>query len=480
MYSLTGKSDRSAEAGASTWSLLLYVVLLFLASVALWPLGAARSSPSDTSAAATADLTALERAFQEVAQRVAPSVVGIRARRHYFAAVPGETGADPGSVEQLVILNGSGTIVRPDGTILTNEHVIQSAAEITVILHDGRTFTATVAAADPRSDLAIIRIDAEGLTPVRFCDWSAVARGQWSLALGNPYGLGSDGHLSVSVGVISNLGRGLPGLGEVDDRLYADMIQTTAPIHPGNSGGPLFNIHGELLGVVTAVHTRTADGDGVGFAIPMTPAKRRVIDGLLEGRPIAYGYLGLTVRALEPAERTAAGLQLELGVLVEQVEPDGPAAQAGVLVGDILTRYDAQPVDSPMRLADLVGQTPVGRDVGVELWRAGAALSVRATVGMRQPTKVAWLRSGAVLWRGMRLTSSSPAPRADAGSAGVLVIDVRAGTPAERAGVRSGDVVDSVEGAAVQEPTAFLQAVRGRHGAVRLGLRHRGTVAVPP
>lgn len=335
-----------------------------------------------------------------------------------------------------------------------------------------------------RSDLAILRIDADGLLPAKLCDWQSVAQGQWCIAFGNPFGLGSDGKSSVSVGVISNLGRRLPGLGEVDDRLYADMIQTTAAIHPGNSGGPLFNIRGKLIGVVTAMRARSVDDEGTGFAIPLNPAKRRAIQRLVEGRPVEYGYLGLTVRALEAAERRADGLESVGGVLVEQVEPEGPAATGGVQVGDVLTHYDGRPVEAPLQLADWVGQTPVGEQVELSLRRGGESSVIRVAVEARQLSRVSWLRSGTIIWRGMRLADltaeSHQHVKADAGNAGVVVIEVVAGSPADQAHIQIGDVVERVEDAAVAEVRTFMRTVRGRDGNVQLRLHERGAVMIPP
>ncbi len=439
------------------------------------------AQPSDSGS--VPDLAAIERAFQGVVRQVTPSVVGIRAHRQYWVPAAGTDAPDKTQgVEQLAIVHGSGTIIRADGSILTNQHVIQSAGDIEVILHDGRNLPATVVAADPRSDLAILRVDGAGLPPVALCDWSAVARGQWSIAVGNPYGLGNDGKQSVSVGVISNLGRRLPGLGEVDDRLYADMIQTTAPVHPGNSGGPLFNLRGELIGVITAVHVRTIDDQGAGFAIPMSPARRRVIEQLLQGQPVAYGYLGITVRTLEPGERTRAGLDGDLGVLVEQIETDGPAAKAGLQTGDIVTHLDACPVTAPLQLADLVGQVAASQNVELKILRGGTVETRRATLEPRQINHVAWLRSGAILWRGMRLTELTPETRryakVDADGVGLVVLDVQLDSPAAHARVQVGDVLESVAGSAAPDTQSFLLLVRGRDEAVQMHFRQGGAITV--
>lgn len=466
-------------ANRSWLTAILLGLALLTEPVAVW---AADANPD---VSPVADLAALERAFQQVVERVSPSVVGIRARRRQVVAAEERAGQRVvGTVDELVVTNGSGTIIRADGLVLTNEHVVRNSEDIEVILFDGQARRATVRGADARSDLAVLKLDTEGLPAAQMCDWGSVARGQWSLALGNPYGLCRDGKLSVSVGVVSNINRRLPGLGEADDRLYPDMLQTTAAIYPGNSGGPLFNIRGELLAVVTAVHTRTADDEGLGFAIPLNPAKRRVIEHLLEGKPVQYGYLGVSVRNLELDEARRYSLDPDGGVVVEQLEPKAPAAAAGVQVGDILTHYEGQLVQAPMHLADLVGQTPAGQKVELKILRDGRPHRLHAVIDVRDTGRVSWLRGEAVVWRGMRLAEiTAEAKRQlkkDLDGPGVVVVDVLEGSAADRAHIRIGDVIEQIQDTQVGAVPAFLQAARGREGAVRLAVRKRGTIEVAP
>ena len=382
--------SRSRSHAGPPW---FVAALLFLLSILLAPrtmVGAEPPAARDS----LADLDTLQQAFQKVAERVAPSVVGIRVQRRHVLSPAGSDSADSAAVlEQRVVVNGSGSIVSPDGLILTNEHVIQAADDIRVLLYDGTDLPADVLMADPRSDFAVLKVSRTGLVPVRMGDWSTVARGQWSVVVGNPFGLGSDGHLSVAVGVVSNLGRQLPGLGETDDRFYNDMLQTTAPINPGHSGGPLFNIHGELIGVVTAMHTRTPADEGVGFAIPMTPAKRRIIDTLCQGRPIEYGYLGVIARQPTAEERRTLGLAAGQGIIVQVVDPEGPATQAGVAAGDTVREFDHQAVTGPSQFAELVGQTPIGTRVSLVVLRDGQPLPTEVAVGRRDVGRVASLRA---------------------------------------------------------------------------------------
>jgi serine protease Do len=309
-----------------------------------------------------------------------------------------------------------------------------------------------------------------------------VARGQWAVVLGNPFGLGLDGQLSVSIGVIANLGRQLPGLGEVDDRFYNDMIQVNAAINPGNSGGPLFNIRGELIGIITAIHTRAAADEGVGFAIPMTPAKRRLIELLCQGRPIEYGYLGAVVRSPDAAERE--GLGVGHGVVIQRVEPDGPAARAGLRTGDFILALEGQSVNGPAHLAELVGQSPVGATVRLELLRAGQPVTLRVTVDQRDVSRVSWMRGEAVHWRGMRLTDLTPDVRRQLrvpdDARGVVVIEVGADSPAGRANMQPGEVIDQVGGQPIDDTLDFLLRVRDVKGTLDVSVRHQGTRSVTP
>ena len=432
----------------------------------------------------TPSLAQIEHAFQQVVEQVTPSVVGIRVQRRYMATLPGDEGQAGDIFEQLVTVNGSGTVIDSGGLILTNEHVVQSAGDIEVYFHDQQMLPATVIASDPRGDLAVLKVERRDLPPAKIADWNTVARGQWAITLGNPYGIGGDGRLSVSIGVISNLDRALPGLGEVDDRFYADMIQTTASIHPGCSGGPLFNIRGELVGVVTAMHTRAPADEGIGFAIPMTSARLRGIRELAAGRPIEYGYLGLTVRSVEPAERESTGVAPPRGAVVQRIDPTGPASEAGLREGDMILSVENRTVEGPGSMAELVGQTVPGQRVAIEVNRDGRRLVIHPVAQRREISHVTWMRGGAILWRGMRLTDLTPAVRRDMGvdasATGVVVIDVLPGSQAERAQVKIGDVLEGIGPTIVGDLDGFNRSVANQQEAVVIRLRTRGDVVINP
>lgn len=431
------------------------------------------------------ELERLEGAFQDVIRRVSPSVVGIRAYRRYASILPGIEATSTGaSSDQLIVVNGSGAVISDDGLLLTNEHVVQSAEAIEALFSDGRSSPAIVVGADARSDLAVLRVGRSGLTPTQPADVNNLARGQWAIVLGNPFGLGADGNLSVSIGVISNLGRRLPGLGEVDDRLYADMIQTTAAINPGNSGGPMFDIHGKLVGVVTAMHTRAAAEDGVGFAIPLTPQRWKLIEQLKQGKRVEYGFLGASVRMPTTSERRVAQAAAGQGVVIDMIDPEGPAARANLRVGDFVLAFNGATINGVGELVDLVGGTPVGTTAKLDVVRSNGRESMNVTIGPRQIDRVSWMRSGAVLWRGLRLADLTPETAKRMGvenpSLGVVVVDVAPGTPASRVGVQVGDVIERVANQNTTTVVAFQDAIRGQQGAVEVTIRGRGQLRLEP
>ncbi len=451
-------------------------VMAFLASAA-----GAGERPSERDSPASG-LRELEEAFRSVVTKAAPSVVGIRVKRRCSGADISAAAEGPPAPPQTILVNGSGTVIREDGSILTNEHVIRAASDIEVVLHDGRVMPGRVVAADVRSDLAVLRVAVQGLAPVEMCEWESVARGQWAVLIGNPYGLGADGQLSVSVGVIANLGRRLPGLGEADDRLYADMIQTTAVVYPGNSGGPLLNLRGELVGVITAMHTRAADEEGMSFAIPMNAARRRIVEGLLEGRPVEYAWLGLSVRSRRGSAAGSADAAGE--VVVESIDADGPAARAGVREGDHLLSFEGQPVGSPAELLERVQAVSVGRPVTLKLRRGGEEIMVQAVPERREVDRVSRLRGRSVLWRGLRVADLTPELRlrwqVQPPVRGVIVVGVAAGSPGGNSGIRTGDVIERVQDRVVEAAAAFYKAVQNLPGTVELELHGRGRVRVEP
>jgi Do/DeqQ family serine protease len=271
-----------------------------------------------------------------------------------------------------VLSAGSGVIVDGGrGYVLTNNHVVANAQEIQVTLKDRRTYSARLMGGDPETDIALLEIDAQGLTAVALGDSDRLAVGDLVIAIGNPFGLGQ----TVTSGIVSALGRG--GLGIEG---YEDFIQTDASINPGNSGGALVNSKGELIGVNTAILGPTGGNNGIGFAVPVNMA-RAVMAQLIEHGEVRRGRLGVGVQDLTPALAEAMGLELGGGAVISEVEPGSAAAQAGLRPGDVIAKVDGQAILDAGDLRNLIGIMPAGTGLDLVLYRAGEERSVRVRIG---------------------------------------------------------------------------------------------------
>ena len=319
-----------------------------------------------------ADLEAIENAFVALASKVSPAVVAISTKYDRGDRNRGRRDRSPPMV-------GSGVVISADGLILTNDHVIQASDRIYATLHTGRRYRAQLVARDERSDLSVIRIDAEDLTPVEFGDLSDVRVGQFALAMGNPFGSAKDGRSSLSYGIVSALGKSLRELEEGDRRYYGNLIQTTADINPGNSSGPLFDIKGRLIGINTAIETRSGVSEGLGYAIPISARTRRIIETLSRGEEVVYGFLGVNIETDEDARREV-GEANRWGVVVKHVWPSSPANSAGIREDDLILKYDTEPVRNEDHLVRMVGATPVGECVPLLIYRDQHEIVVQATI----------------------------------------------------------------------------------------------------
>ena len=387
-------------------------------------------------------LRQLQSGIETLVEGIGPAVVAIQIDRR---PAPGESAS--GNPLDWVT-SGSGVVIRGDGMILTSQHVIEGALAIHVTLFDGRSCRARRVAADPRADLAILHVAEGGLTVAELGDVGGIRRGHLVLAFGNPLGLAGDGQAAVSLGVVSAIGRPLPQtVGRDEDRYYGDMIQTSAPIHPGHSGGPLVNIDGQVVGVLTALGAGGASG-AIGFAVPIGERTRRIIDRLLEGQSIEYGYLGVEVVNLTEAQIRAAGLRGGRGVLVDSVVSDEPAAAAGLRGGDIGLAVDRRPVASADDFVSLVGALEPGRTAEVEFLRKGRRAVAHVFVGRRPASPAIVDAQGVMDFRGAVLETAPPEMReANHLPAGaMIVVLVRAGSPGDRAGLAPGDILVRVNG----------------------------------
>ncbi len=326
-----------------------------------------------------ADLEAIEKAFVALAKKVSPSVVAVSTKN-----ARGKRHRDQG--EKTTPMVGSGVIIDADGLILTNDHVIRSGDRIYVTLHTGRRYKARIVAQDERSDLAVIRIEAHGQKPAELGDLSQVQVGQFALAMGNPFGTAKDGRCSLSYGIVSALGRSLRQLEEGDRKYYGNLIQTTADINPGNSGGPLFNIQGQVIGISTAVETRSGAGEGLGYAIPLSSRTKRIIDALVRGEEVKYGFLGVNITTSDRARKQVNEAN-PWGVVVTGVFRGTPADSAGIREDDLILKYDAEAVKNEDHLVRMVGATPVGETVPLLIYRDHREILIEATIAER-PTPV--------------------------------------------------------------------------------------------
>ncbi|MCG3178910.1 MAG: hypothetical protein BIFFINMI_01240 [Phycisphaerae bacterium] len=458
---------------------MLTIVLLLALSPALAAAGpttapdaagpAVAPPPAASAGAGMAELEDLQNAFADIAERIAPSVVAVQGNRR-LSAIKGLTPEQKEMAEKhgdrLVPAVGSGIIIDASGLVLTNDHVVDSLQDVTVVLSNRHRYNAKVLASDPRSDLAVIQIvnggDHPEFEPATFGDLSNVRQGHWAIAMGNAFGLANEGRPAMTVGVISAIGRSLPAMPDTGDRYYGNMIQTSADINPGNSGGPLLNIRGQVIGVNTAISSRTGFSEGVGFAIPITGRTRAIIALLRQGRKVEYGFLGVSVRSPGPAESARVGAPAYVGALVVAVEPDTPAARGGVQEGDIIVRIDGQTIEDYSHLVRAIGGSPIDRPIEVALWRGGKQATIKVTLAKRdevmarRPEDPIWCD-----WRGARVVDLSAQRRETLGLAadarGVAVVSVEDGSAAQAAGLRPGEVIDQLDKQAVGSLSQFQQ-----------------------
>ncbi|MFN2348454.1 MAG: DegQ family serine endoprotease [Thioalkalivibrio sp.] len=346
---------------------------------------------------------------------------------------------------------GSGVILDAEnGYILTNFHVIQRADEIVVTLHDGRLVDAEVVGTDQATDLAVLRIPAEGLTAVKVADSDALRVGDFVVAIGNPFGLGQ----TVTSGIVSALGRS--GLGIES---YEDFIQTDASINPGNSGGALVNLRGELVGINTAILSGSGGNIGIGFAIPVNMA-RQVMDHLVEYGEVRRGRLGVTVQDLTPDLAEAFGLDQTRGAVVAQVEPGSAAERAGLKEGDVVLRVNDRRIRNATELRNAIGLLRVGSQVTLDVVRDNRRRTLTAEVAEIQSVRTEGQQFS------QRLEGASFGEIAEGSPLhgrvqGVLVVSVQSASPAARAGLREGDVILSVN----RQPVKSLEDMRRAMGA---------------
>lgn len=362
---------------------------------------------------------------------------------------------------------GSGVIIDPKGYILTNAHVIDEADKITVTLPDGREFKGEIKGQDPRSDLAVVKINAENLPVAALGSSDNLKIGQWVVAIGNPFGFAlQNPEPTVTVGVISALHRSL-GRTVSRDKDYNDLIQTDAAINPGNSGGPLVNLRGEIVGINVAIFSTSGGYQGVGFAIPVNNAKR-IISRLIEGKKIVYGWLGVTVQDLNETLVKHFGLADKNGALVADVLQNGPAQKSGLKEGDVIKSFNDKPINSVKELLSVVGSTDAGSKAKVVVIRDKKELVLMVEVGERPQNleNFTSIKSSAN-WRGLDIEDLTPenARRFNLReTSGVVVVDVQPGSPADDAGIIPGDLIKEINKQPVKNLASYQKVVSQAKG----------------
>ncbi|NUM35578.1 MAG: DegQ family serine endoprotease [Candidatus Brocadiae bacterium] len=336
-------------------------------------------------------LDAQSRLFAEVSRNVTPAVVHISVvkkvqtnddptseffnddffRRFFGERSPFPTPKKKREYEQRGL--GSGVIIDKQGHIISNNHVVRDADEILIKMSDKREFEAKVVGADEKTDIAVLKIEAKDVDfPIApLGDSESVVVGEWVLAIGNPFGL----QQTVTAGIISAKGRANVGVAE-----YEDFIQTDASINPGNSGGPLVNLRGEVIGINTAIASRTGGNIGIGFAVPINMA-RAVMNQLIRSGKVTRGWLGVKIQEITPDLAKGFNLSKNEGALVSEVMKDSPAEKAGIMQGDVILGYDGIPVENPNQLRNLVASTEIGRKVRLAIFRQDKQLNLEVTIG---------------------------------------------------------------------------------------------------
>ena len=407
----------------------------------------------------------------DVAEKVTPSVVNITTKKN--GPTPGH--GNPMFREMFgrgmpMMGAGSGVVVSADGQIVTNNHVVEGADEIKVTFSDKREFTAKLLGADKSSDLAFLKIEAKGLPYLRFGDSSKLRLGEFVLAVGNPFGVGQ----TVTMGIVSAKGRA--NMGIVD---YEDFIQTDASINPGNSGGALVNLEGELVGINTAILSRTGGNQGVGFAVPSNMVQP-IREQLTKYGRVRRGYLGVYIQDLTPELASSMKLVDLQGVLVSDVQEDSPAAKGDLEAGDVITQVNGASTVTAAQLRNRVALIEPGSKVKLDVVREGQAKTVFVTLTEKAGEQAALQSNGDAehLGAGLGLAPLDQELRArlrlPPRVGGVVVMNVAPGSPADRAGLEPGDVIVSVDRRPVKRPAEVDKRLSAKAGEALLRVYKNG------
>ena len=429
--------------------------------------------PSPTIKMAQRSEAAAGRGYSAVVKRVLPAVVNISSTkvvkqaaqempqgldpffRQFFGNDFGQKFNVPEERREKAL--GSGVVVSPEGYILTNNHVVDGAKEVTVTLHDKREMKARVIGTDPRTDIAVLKLDGSNFPALTLADSSKVEVGDVVLAIGNPFGVGQ----TVTAGIVSATGRGGLGIEQVED-----FIQTDAPINPGNSGGALVDDEGHLIGINTAIISGNSGGNqGIGFAVPINMA-RHDMDQILAHGKVEHGYLGILPQDVTPALAKSFNANGTNGALVGQVTPNSPAAKAGLKEGDIITEINGQPVADANQLRSKIGMMDPNSTAKLKVMRSGKMEDMAVTLGefpSNQERASAVEGSAENGLHGVTVENLTPETahelKLSAGTKGVVVDKVNPNSPAAEAGLQRGDVIQQVNHQSVSNVKEYSQAI---------------------
>jgi len=451
-------------------------------------LGASKTAPTIAAEGAPVTLGNFANGFSSVLKPALPAVVNIRSSkvvktqihgglpfndpmfRQFFGDQFGQRGGPQTQREQSL---GSGVIITTDGTVLTNNHVIDGASDIKVYLNDKREFKATLVGTDPKTDVAVLKIDANNLPTLPLGNSSTLQVGDLIFAIGDPFGIGE----TATMGIVSAKGRGRLGIED-----YEDFIQTDAAINPGNSGGAMIDLHGNLVGINTAILTGGSGGNqGVGFAIPINLA-RNVMDQIRAHGKVVRGYMGVYIQDVTPEIAKQFHLNETRGALIGDVSADTPGAHAGLKRGDVILAVNGQEISGANELRLQISQTPPGTLVKLKVWRDGKTQDTNLTLGElpEKAEKASKSEEGGGALEGVDVENVTPEIAQQlnlkAGTHGVVVTSVDPSSAAGSVGLRQGDVIQEVNHKPVTNVEEFRHAIAGAEKQSALLLVNRGGV----